>query len=1030
MRIVQSLSALALRQLIGGAARVAGMMVAKETTDAVVTFCVRRFTDHSQRLTLALQIANARAWQAVELGLGGNTVWERCQALLTPKEVQAFRTQAQAFLDGTPLNERGPEFRKQCLRQLRLARKAGLLTEGALEPQALAERAGAFARFADPAALLAAEFAVIDEMADRLRDSGCDALAAVIAHRPERGAPLLAAATRYFFRRQLEEDRELFQGIVSGQLETLEAHQEAGFTALGGLLTQHGDRLEELLGDVQAVIAQTHGDVLDIKGELQRQGAQLQQLGQAVLLALDQYRLPPRALRPGDSLSIVGTGDRQRVRALVGQFRALPLAERRQLPALQNGLGMLEVAAGEFAEAERDFREAASVLEDPAARAAARHNAFQAAVEQRQWNEALDAYLEAAALLPERFALFPSAKYEAQRVLGAGGFGVVFQCRHRNSGSRVVVKALRPDTLDRALTDLFREAQVLEELDHPAIVRCRDCDFADAQRGRPFLVMDYFDGTTLGELVLRDGPLPSDALLPLARVMAEALQAAHVRSILHRDIKPANVLVRRDGAAWRVKLIDFGLALKQQVLQGALPAKTVTGSSVAGTRDYAAPEQMGQLPGVSVTPRSDLYGFGKTCCFALFRTVQPQRKHWRAVPEALADLLEQCMAEAPTERPADFAEVLTRLEAIKPATVGPAVPAAITPAAAKEPAAAAGVGPAGPAASAPAEAHEPAKIPTAGTASPTAVHAPAASAPPSPHDLRTFTGHTGPITAVAFAPDGRLAVSAAENVRVWEVATGKELRRLAGHTQAVVALAFTPDGREILSASADTSVRIWDSATGKQLQSFPNWVQRCAAFSADGRRVLSGNAYDGMVRLFDLEVGREVRRFKGHATFVRCLAFSPDGRRVLSGAGEMREEKGKGWALDCTLRCWDAETGRELRCLTGHTQPVCAVAFAPDGRTLFSGGQDNTLRAWDHGSGKQAAQVLPGPDQPFLTPAPDGRRVLYATAGHVYVWEVGTPQAVCLERTHAVTALTFSPDGKLLLSGGADDCALRLWRLP
>ena len=1011
MRIVQSLSALALRQLLEGGAKIVGMMIAKETTDAVVTFFVRRFTDHSQRLTLALQTANERAWKAVELGLGGDSVWERCQALVAPKEVQAFRTQARAFLENTPLNERGPEFRKQCLRQLRLARKAGLLTEGALEPQMLAERAGAFARFADPAALLAAEFAVIDEMADRLRDSGCDALAAVIAHRPERGAPLLAAAARYFFRRQLEEDRELFQGIVSGQLQSLEAQQEAGFNALGGLLTQHGDRLEEMLGDVQAVVMQTFGDVLDIKGELQRQGTQLQALGQAVLLALEQYRLPPRTLRPGDSLSIVGSGDRQRVRLLVNEFRALPEEERRQAPALQNGIGMLEAAAGDFTEAQREFREAANVLEDPNARAAARHNAFQAAVEQRQWEAALDAYLEAAALLPDRFALFPGAKYEAQRVLGAGGFGVVFQCRHRNSGSRVVVKALRPDTLDRALTDLFREAQVLEELDHPAIVRCRDCDFADLQRGRPFLVMDYFDGTTLSELVTRDGPVSAELLLPLARLVAEAMQAAHVRNILHRDIKPANVLVRRDGAQWRVKLIDFGLALKQQVLNGSLPAKTVTGSSVAGTRDYAAPEQMGQLPGVGVTPRSDLYGFGKTCCYALFRTVQPQRKHWRAVPEALADLLEQCMAETPTERPADFAEVLTRLEAMKaPAVAAPAAPAASADAPFWK---------AKPAAAAPV-AHAPGS-----PAAPPAAHAPGL---PAPGDVRCFVGHTAAVTAVAVSPDGRLAVSAAENVRVWELATGKELRKLEGHTHAVRTLAFTPDGREILSAGSDMSARIWDSATGKQLQCFPNWVQHCAAFSVDGRRMVSGNAYDGMVRLFDLEVGRELRRFKGHATFVRSVAFSLDGRRVISGAGDMREEKGKWTALDCTVRIWDAETGREQHCLKGHAEVIRCVAVSPNGRLIASSGRP--VRIWDVATGKQIGTA--GGEPHFLGFSTDSRLLLYDIGGlhTINVWTAATQQAASQKLGHQPSALAFTPDGKCALTGGSDDFALRLWRLP
>src|SRR5262249_2638475 len=160
---------------------------------------------------------------------------------------------------------------------------------------------------------------------------------------------------------------------------------------------------------------------------------------------------------------------------------------------------------------------------------------------------------------------------------------------------------------------------------------------APFDKARPYLVMDYFDGVTLDEHARRQ-PLGVDDAVAVAGQMAEALAAAHKKSILHRDVKPANVLVRQEDG-WQVKLIAFGLALRRNALQStAVSAKTLQGSSIAGTLDYAAPEQMGKREG-GVGPASDVFGFGRTCCFALFQTPQPLLRHWRSVPPALAELL-------------------------------------------------------------------------------------------------------------------------------------------------------------------------------------------------------------------------------------------------------------------------------------------------------------------------------------------------------------------------------------------------------
>jgi tetratricopeptide (TPR) repeat protein len=414
----------------------------------------------------------------MEISLAGDSWWERCKLKLAAREYQGFRQQVQAFLAVTPLGGlpgHGEEFRQEALRQLQAARKAGILTQGTLAPQELAREAGSFARYSDPASLLDAEWRLVEQMAGEARLAGFGTLAHFLSLRHAQGTSLVVTAARYFFRREVETDQELFQGLAFAQMERLAQTEEAGFAALADALVQHGRHLEDLLGDVHDVVVQTHGEMLNIKEELHQLGPQIKELGQAVLKVLEQHQLQDRALRPGDSLSIHNPVERQLVKQLVARYRALPDAEQRRLPALLNGLGKLEIAAGDLEDAQRDFQEVAGLVEDPEAQAEAHYNAYEAAVERRAWEQALQELSKAVALAPERFAPFPVGKYEPEKILGAGGFGVVFLCRNKHSKSRVVVKALRVEGLERSVADVFREAQVLEELDHPAIIRLRDC---------------------------------------------------------------------------------------------------------------------------------------------------------------------------------------------------------------------------------------------------------------------------------------------------------------------------------------------------------------------------------------------------------------------------------------------------------------------------------------------------------------------------------------------------------------------------
>ena len=146
-----------------------------------------------------------------------------------------------------------------------------------------------------------------------------------------------------------------------------------------------------------------------------------------------------------------------------------------------------------------------------------------------------------------------------------------------------MVKTLHAADLARGVDEVFREARILRRLSHPAIIGVRDCEYADpAHKARPYLVMDYFPGGTLQQFVEQRGPLNLEQLLAMAVQVAEGMRAAHAQGVLHRDLKPANLLVRKEGNLWKVKIIDFGLALRQQTVETSKVRTGATQKSMPG----------------------------------------------------------------------------------------------------------------------------------------------------------------------------------------------------------------------------------------------------------------------------------------------------------------------------------------------------------------------------------------------------------------------------------------------------------------
>jgi eukaryotic-like serine/threonine-protein kinase len=283
--------------------------------------------------------------------------------------------------------------------------------------------------------------------------------------------------------------------------------------------------------------------------------------------------------------------------------------------------------------------------------------------------------------------LTPGTRLGAYQILdrlGEGGMGEVFRATDTNLKRQVAIKVL-PEALasdDDRLARFQREAEVLASLNHPNIAAIYGLERGHRGPGQPaFIVMELVEGPTLADRIAQ-GPLPIDELLPIARQIADALEAAHEQGVVHRDLKPANIKLRPDGA---VKLLDFGLA---KALAGASGAGTTAGAMsfaatiespivpsahtgdrrvtteagmILGTAAYMSPEQARGRP---ADRRADIWAFGVVVAematgrrpfdgetisdtIAAVLTREPDLA---AVPPSLRRMVRQCLAKDPRER--------------------------------------------------------------------------------------------------------------------------------------------------------------------------------------------------------------------------------------------------------------------------------------------------------------------------------------------------------------------------------------------
>lgn len=256
-------------------------------------------------------------------------------------------------------------------------------------------------------------------------------------------------------------------------------------------------------------------------------------------------------------------------------------------------------------------------------------------------------------------------RYRLTESIASGGTASVWRAMDEHQHREVAIKLLRDEGVDDGLrTRARREAKVLEDLDHPNLVRVLE---SGEEEGRPFMVMELLDGEPLHVILRRRGKIPVDEAVGLVVDVARGLGAAHAHGVIHRDVKPANIVCHE-----RVPvLVDFGIAR-------AIDATTLTRGLVVGTASYLAPEQAQGLP---LTPACDVYAL--TCVLYELLTGRPPfqgdspitvaTKHVHDEPEQPCDLADvpaavnavimRALAKDPSGRPADGGALADELEA-------------------------------------------------------------------------------------------------------------------------------------------------------------------------------------------------------------------------------------------------------------------------------------------------------------------------------------------------------------------------------
>ncbi|MEM1239776.1 MAG: DnaJ domain-containing protein [Cyanobacteria bacterium P01_H01_bin.26] len=247
---------------------------------------------------------------------------------------------------------------------------------------------------------------------------------------------------------------------------------------------------------------------------------------------------------------------------------------------------------------------------------------------------------------------------------------------------------------------------------------------------------------------------------------------------------------------------------------------------------------------------------------------------------------------------------------------------------------------------------------------------------------------------------------------------------LSRHTQTVAAVAITRDGKKLVTGSHDKTLRLWSTKTGSLLKTFSDHTKAiyCVAVSWDGKLAASGGA-DQTVKIWDIRTGELLRSlgnlFLGHSETITALAFSPNGQ-TLASAG-----------LDKTARLWSLKSGKEIYTLKDYTAPILALAISWDGKTIVYGGEGKLLSMRHTKTGKLIRSFpIDGQPNRAVALSRQGSLLAVGSSTEIILWNSHYRKKLLQLKGHtkAISSLSFSADGQILVSGSYDK-TVRLWNV-